>query len=110
MKHNDLIEEQRGEVLRSALLAGIKKDVVLTNRLNEKANRVAIFGWHYADGTPIQPLTIVHVNWYVDYSHGIRLVKRSMTVDGKPRDLKFLLHDATLHALVTDEGPLNAGY
>ncbi|QDT56039.1 hypothetical protein Pan44_40890 [Caulifigura coniformis] len=110
VKHNDLIEEQRGEVLRSALLAGIKKDVVLTNRLSEKPNRVAIFGWHFADGTPIQPLTIVHVNWYVDYSHGIRLVKRAMTVDGKPRDLKFLLHDARLHPLVSDEGVMEAGY
>jgi len=59
---------------------------------------------------PIQPLTIVHVNWYVDYSHGIRLVKRSMTVDGKPRDLKFVLHDAKLSPLVSDEGAVEAGY
>jgi len=110
LRHHALIEQQRGEALRSALMAGIKKDVVLTNRLNEKANRVAIYGWHHADDTPIQPLTIVHVNWYVDYSHGIRLVKRAMTVDDKPRDLKFLLHDPKLHPLVSDEGPIEAGY
>ena len=26
------------------------------------------------DGKPIQPLYTGHVNWYVDYSHGVRLV------------------------------------
>jgi hypothetical protein len=108
LKSNVLIEEQRAG--QTSLIAGIKKDVVLTNRLNEKANRVAIYGWHHHDGKPIQPLTIVHVNWYVDYSHGIRLVKRAMTVDGKPRDLKFLLHDAKLNSLVSDEGVIEAGY
>ncbi|OAI57679.1 hypothetical protein AYO47_07745 [Planctomyces sp. SCGC AG-212-M04] len=108
LKSNGLIEEQRAE--QTGLIAGIKKDVVLTNRLNEKANRVAIYGWHHRDGKPIQPLTIVHVNWYVDYSHGIRLVKRAMTVDGRPRDLKFLLHDAKLNSLMSDEGAIEAGY
>jgi len=108
LKHNALIEEQRAG--KPGLIAGIKKDVVLTNRLNEKANRVAIYGWHHLDGKPIQPLTIVHVNWYVDYSHGIRLVRPAMTVDDKPRDLKFLLHDAKLSPLISDEGPIEAAY
>ena len=71
---------------------------------------MAIYGWHKLDGSPIQPLTIVHKDMYVDYSHGIRLVKRAATVDGKPRDLKFLLHDAKLNSLVSDEGPVEAGY
>ncbi|HVJ84005.1 MAG TPA: hypothetical protein VM452_00095 [Caulifigura sp.] len=110
IEHNALIEKQRRDSPKDLLIAGIKKDVVLTNRLSEKPNRVAIYGWHHPDGQPIQPLTTVHVNWYVDYSHGIRLVKRAMTVDGKPRDLKFLLHDRTLNPLVSDEGPIEAGY
>ncbi len=109
VEHNDRIETQRAG-RRTGLVSGIKKDVVLSNRLLEKANRVAIYGWHPLEGPPIQPLSIVHVNWYVDYSHGIRLVKRKMTVDGQPRDLKFLLHDARLAPLVSDEGPLEAGY
>ncbi len=110
VEHNDLIEKQRPQVSADPFIAGIKKDVVLTNRLNEKANRVAIYGWHHQDGTPIQPLTIVHVNWYVDYSHGVRLVKREAQVDGKPRDLKLLLRDRRLHELVSDEGVIAAGY
>jgi hypothetical protein len=110
LKHNALIEERWGDRARGPLVGGIKKDVVLSNRLAEKPNRVAIYGWHQLDGSPIQSLTIVHVDWYVDYSHGIRLVRREAILDGKPRDLKRVMHDAKLHGLVSDEGPLEAGY
>ena len=71
---------------------------MVTNRLDEKPNRVAIYGWHKLDGKPIQPLTIVHVNWYVDYSHGVRLMKRTVMVDGKPRDVRHVLHARTCAA------------
>jgi hypothetical protein len=107
VKHNALIEQQRAGKDLGLLVAGIKKDVVVTNRLGEKPNRVAIYGWHKLDGTPIQPLTIVHVNWYVDYSHGIRLMKRAVTVDGKPQDVRPVLHAADLCGLLSDEGPIN---
>ena len=93
-----------------ALVAGAKKDIVISNKIYERPDRLVIYGWRQLDGKPIQPLTNVHVNWYVDYSHGIRLVKRTMTLDGKPRDLKFLLHDVKLNPLVSDEGPLEASY
>jgi hypothetical protein len=117
VQHNELIEKQlktRQNIPRSVeepdwrrkLIAGIKKDVVVTNRLGEKPNRVAIYGWHKLDGKPIQPLTIVHVNWYVDYSHGIRLMKRTVTVDGKPRDVRAVMHSADLSTLLSDEGPI----
>jgi hypothetical protein len=110
VKHNNLIEQQRSEVSppvsHRGLIAGIKKDVVVTNRLGEKPNRVAIYGWHKLDGNRIQPLTIVHVNWYVDYSHGIRLMKRNVVVDGKPQDVRAVQHSAELNGLLSDEGPI----
>lgn len=106
IKHNDLIERQRAGKELGLLVAGVKKDVVVSNRLGEKPNRVALFGWHKMDGSPIQPLTIVHVNWYVDYSHGVRLVRRTVSLDGKPRDIRHVLHDAALCGLLSDEGPL----
>ena len=84
-QHHQIIEEQRQGQPLGLLIAGIKKDVVLTNRLQEKANRVAIYGWHYPDGKPIQPLYVGHVNWHVDYSHGIRLISQHMIVDDQPR-------------------------
>ncbi|MES2464077.1 MAG: hypothetical protein V4671_26185 [Armatimonadota bacterium] len=105
-QHNAIIEAQRKGTPVGALVAGIKKDVVLTNRLGEKPNRVAIYGWHKPGGTPIQPLTIVHKETYVDYSHGIRLIRRTALVDGKPRDIRDILRDPVLFAALSDEGPI----
>lgn len=105
LQHHRIIEGQRPGTL-GKLVAGIKKDVVLTNRLREKPARVAIYGWHKLDGNPIQPLTIVHKETYVDYSHGVRLVRREVRVDGNVRDLVDVFRDPELHPLVSDEGPL----
>ena len=105
--HSRRIDQQRGERPVGSLIAGIKKDVVISNRLGERPNRVAIYGWHKADGTAIQPLSIVHRDTYVDYSHGIRLIRRTVLVDGKPRDIRHALHAADVSGLLSDEGPLD---
>lgn len=71
--HQKLVEGARkGELGR--LVAGAKKDVVVSERLADKPGRVAIYGWHRLDGKVIQPLSTVHGAGYVDYSHGVRLV------------------------------------
>jgi hypothetical protein len=106
VQHNDLIESKRPKDQTGELIAGIKKDVVITNRLLERPNRVAIYGWHKATNQPIQPLTIIHANTYLDYSHGIRLIKQDVLVDDKPKKLEDVLQDETLSPLVSDEGPL----
>lgn len=106
LRHNAIIESQRAGKTLGELVAGIKKDVVVSNRLSEKPNRVAIYGWHTIDGKPIQPLTIVHGETYVDYSHGVRLMKRTVMVDGKPWDVRHVLYSAELHRLLSDEGPV----
>lgn len=75
-------------------VSGLKKDVVLTTRLENEAgfNRhVAIYGWHHPDGHPQQPLFIRHGNFYSDYSHGIRLIYRTIKIDGKEYDLRAVL-------------------
>jgi hypothetical protein len=105
--HGRRIEKQRDGQALGLLVAGVKKDVVITNRLGEKPNRVAIYGWHKADGSPIQPLTIVHRDTYVDYSHGVRLVRRAVVVDGKPRDVRHALHAADACGPLSDEGPID---
>lgn len=101
--HNLIIEGQRR--LRKGLIAGIKKDVVITGQIprDPKPDRVAIYGWHKLDATPIQPLYTGHINWYVDYSHGIRLVDRTIYVDGKPMDYVDVLKDSALRRLLCDE-------
>ncbi len=108
LQHHRLIEERRAGKAIGHLLSGIKKDVVLSNRLREQPGRVAIYGWHFPDGHPIQPLTTVHRESYVDYSHGVRLVSRRVLVDGQPMDYLALLKHPTLWPLASDEGPMEA--
>jgi hypothetical protein len=107
LMHNRMIEEQISGQYLGELRAGQKKDVVITNRLNEKPNRVAIYGWHFPSGEPIQPLTTVHVDWYVDYSHGIRPVKATIKVDETDVPYQQVLHDPKLHGLLSNEGMLS---
>ncbi len=108
-QHNESIRQQRAETLAAhplgALVAGHKKDLVLTPSLAEARGRVAIYGWHQAEGRPIQPLHTGHtVNW-VDYSHGVRLVARSLEVNGTKTTIDAVLSDPVLAGLLSDEGP-----
>jgi len=104
VKHNSIIGQQQAAAPLGQLVAGIKKDLVISNRLAERPRRVALFGWHRRNGQPIQPLSIVHVDTYVDYSHGVRLIQRELLVDGKAMTFAALLQDENLSALVSDEG------
>ena len=109
-QHHQIIEGQRQGKPLGLLIAGIKKDIVLTNRLKEKPRRVAIYGWHYPDGKPIQPLYVGHADSHVDYSHGIRLISQQILVDGQPMQVRDVLKDKDLSALLSNEGPIDARY
>lgn len=102
-QHHLMIEGQRQQ--RKGLIAGIKKDVVTTAKLltDKRANRVAIYGWHQLNGQPIQPMYTGHVNWYVDYSHGIRFVHATGKLNGKKVQLTDLLSNPQLTALLCNE-------
>jgi hypothetical protein len=105
-EHNQIIETQRADKPLGQLLIGAKKDIVLTPRIFEKPQRLAIYGWRQLNGQPIQPLTIVHWNRYVDYSHGARLVNDTVELDGKSVKISDLLADPDRCGLVSDEGPM----
>ncbi len=102
-QHHLIIEGQRKG--KKGLIAGIKKDVVISGKISRdaKPGREAIYGWHQLNGKPIQPLYTGHINWWVDYSHGIRLVYRKIKVDGKEIDYTDLLKDPFLQKLICDE-------
>ncbi|MBV9986469.1 MAG: hypothetical protein JO301_02250 [Chitinophagaceae bacterium] len=102
-QHHLIVEGQRKG--RNGLIAGIKKDVVLSGKVTRdtKPDREAIYGWHKLDGKPIQPLYTGHINWWVDYSHGIRLVYRTIWVNGKPTDYTTVMKDPLLQKLLCDE-------
>jgi hypothetical protein len=107
-EHHQRIEQQRAGAAQSLLVAGIKKDVVISALLAEWPRRVCIYGWHQPSGAPIQPLSKAHTFPHVDYSHGARLVASSMQVDGRATTVAAVLADPQLHVLLSDEGPLRA--
>lgn len=101
VEHNAIIERQRAGA--EGLIAGIKKDVILTERIaaDPRPDRLALYGWHRLDGKPIQPIYTGHINRYVDYSHGIRLVFRTLLVNGRPVDYTDVMKDRKLRRAIS---------
>lgn len=101
--HHLIVEGQRKG--RKGLIAGIKKDVVISGKVSRdnRPGRVAIYGWHRPDGKPIQPLYTGHVNWWVDYSQGIRLVYRKIKVNGRWMDYTDVLNHPVYRKILCDE-------
>lgn len=109
MAHNSIVQKQLSTYLAehalSALTAGHKKDIVISNKIyGQSSNRVVIYGWHQLDGKAIQPLYNKHSNTWADYSHGVRLVQQKVWLNGKKTSLAKVLADPKLNVLLSDEG------
>ncbi|NQV42655.1 MAG: hypothetical protein HQ506_09890 [Candidatus Marinimicrobia bacterium] len=106
-EHNTIVEISRSAFLTNhplgSLVSGHKKDVILSNRIASNPNKVVIYGWHYPSGDPIQPLYSGHVNWYADYSHGIRVILNKCLLNESVVDLSQILRDPNLYQLISDE-------
>lgn len=88
------------------LISGLKKDIVLTYKimtLTEYERNVAIYGWHHPDGRAQQPLFVRHGNFYVDYSHGVRLIYNKVKIDGVEYNIREILQSPELYRLLSDE-------
>lgn len=107
VRHSEAVRTQRaGKAAMGELVVGDKKDIVVCKGLVTNPGRVAIYGWHKADGQPIQPLYMGHFGYWADYSHGVRLVSDHAELSGKPVDLHHMLRDPQVSQLVSSEGPL----
>ncbi|HXB41559.1 MAG TPA: T9SS type A sorting domain-containing protein [Bacteroidia bacterium] len=109
MRHDSLVDSLRQTFVSlhplGELTGGDKKDVVISNIIYSIANRVVIYGWHQTNGTPIQPMTNVHSDTYMDYSHGIRLVQNACMLNGNtPTTIQAVLQSSTLNPILSDEG------
>ena len=104
LAHQRKIEAQREGLPLGELVSGHKKDIVLTHRLERKPGRIAIYGWHRRDGTPIQPLSTVHDQFYADYSHGVRLVHQDVWINRAPQSVLAVLQNPDLAGTLTYEG------
>ena len=107
LDYQKTIQAQRAVLLNAfplgTLVAGHQKDVVLTPQLTEGSGKVAIYGWHCPNGTPIQPLYTGHAETWVDYSHGIRLVAQEVSLNGQASDVARILADPQTASLLSDE-------
>ncbi|MEP6263104.1 MAG: hypothetical protein ABJ092_16115 [Gillisia sp.] len=85
-------------------VAGIKKDIVISTKLNDKnrPGHVIIYGWHTGPGKPIQPESNIHINTYVDYSHGARLISNKVLIDNCEYNYEDVLKDPLLFPLLTN--------
>ncbi len=72
------------------LVAGHKKDVVLTNRSAGNPN-LPIYGGYFDGGRRVQPLSLIHGTNYADYSQGIRFVSQTAFVNGQSVPLPDIL-------------------
>ncbi|MGZ3866018.1 MAG: T9SS type A sorting domain-containing protein [Bacteroidia bacterium] len=113
--HDSLVDSLRKTFIPphslGELTSGDKKDVVISNMIYTTANRVVIYGWHYTSGSPIQPMTNVHADTYMDYSHGIRLVQSSCMLNGStPTTVQAVLQSSTLNPILSDEGVISQPY
>jgi hypothetical protein len=116
--HTDIIRRQFSEIGydRSAIdiIAGHKKDIIVSNKIDDTGStsgRVVIYGWHKSEQDPIQPVYAGHSAAYADYSHGVRLISNSASVNGREISVTDMLRDSTLAVLLSDEGIIdNARY
>jgi N-acetylmuramoyl-L-alanine amidase len=111
--HDATIKAQLGGRAPGDLIAGHKKDVVISNLLDrpEFRNKLAFYGWFDAKGVAIQKgptggASVAHDPGYADYAHGVRLIHPLMTVDGKGMTVESVLKDSVLSKLLTEEGPM----
>lgn len=103
---NEEIDGQLAGQQPGPIVGGTKKDIVVTPQLSQRPAppRVAIYGWHQLNGSPIQPLSLVHSADYHDYSHGVRLVGEVMLINGDEITVPAAIASSATAALLSDEG------
>jgi len=107
IEHNTIIENQRAGA-NFRLLTGHKKDIVICQHLLQDHTRLAIYGWHQLNGTPIQQLNSTsHYIGYQDYSSSIRLILQTAILNGNQVNLYDILNSQYSY-LISDEGAFNA--
>ena len=116
-QHTDSIKEQifqmRLDRSANSIIAGHKKDIIISNKIystDRTSDRVVIYGWHLGVNNPIQPVYNGHVDWYADYSHGVRLISKTAFVNGESTKVEDILKDSTLSILLSNEGLINKPY
>jgi N-acetyl-anhydromuramyl-L-alanine amidase AmpD len=107
LRHHTEVEAKRAG--RTGLVSTVGKDWVITDKLKGHPDRAANYGWHdkrAPNGKLWQGVGLAHNRFHVDYSQVLRLVRRTLVVDGVERDIVDVLRDSTLSVLISGEGPI----
>ncbi|HEY9870058.1 MAG TPA: hypothetical protein V6D08_12905 [Candidatus Obscuribacterales bacterium] len=107
LQHNDLIERQLGGRGQGALVAGHKKDIIVSRYAETHPGGLDFYGLFKANGEPTQK-NPAHENTYVDYSHGARFISQDVIVNGRPMRYDEVLSNPQLAGLLSYEGPVHA--
>jgi peptidoglycan hydrolase-like protein with peptidoglycan-binding domain len=110
LAHDRTIDEQLGGRQPEGIVAGHKKDVIISNGLEQNPGKLAFYGWYDANGRPIQGApgraSFAHEPSYADYSHGVRLVSGTIVIDGRPMTMEEAMRDPVYSRAVSNEGPI----
>jgi hypothetical protein len=87
-------EGERGR-LRQSARAAVRASAGGSPRL-----ATGVYGWHFPDGTILQPLHMVEPDAEPVFSMGVRLIHRQILVDGVVADLLDALRDPVLAELL----------
>jgi hypothetical protein len=116
-QHTDSIRHQYRDkgLERSAdkIVGGHKKDIILSNKIHDPdrtSGCVVIYGWHLNENQPIQPVYSGHVDWYADYSHGVRLISKTAHLNGKLINVGDVLRDPEFSCLLSNEGVIETPF
>lgn len=104
---NNTITSRVASILQGALIDGQKK-YILASDANHPSS-VIIYGADNPDtgNYPLQPYSWVHADTYVDYSHGVRLIAPTMTIEGRGEmPISAVMSDPSLAPLVSS-GPFD---
>ncbi len=104
IEHSKCVDQRiRG---RKGLIVNVGKHWVLTNKISERRNLAANYGWFMKGRRPIQTVGTRHDTAHTDYSQVLRLVRPVIRVDGRQVDIRQVGRSPELWGLVSDEGPL----
>ena len=116
-QHTASIMEQISEIgydrTADSIIAGHKKDIIISNKIYSQDvsyERVVIYGWHLSLNNPIQPVYNGHHAIYADYSHGVRLIRNKVYINGDSSDVKEIFQDSQLFSLLSNEGVITVPY
>jgi hypothetical protein len=130
VEHSDAIKQRMSDrgLRLGELVAGHKKDVVISQGLHSNPLRIAFHGFYDDSGVPFEPCREPNNSLpsckqmpahghgkernrrFSDYSQGVRLVSDEMIVDGKTWSMRKVLADDELCQLISSEGKIDPPY